>query len=233
VDTGFRSQGCASQCTIHSRFDQAPSLDPDWDNPDGVPIDAFVFGARRSDTIPLVVEARTWEEGVYKAATMGSETYGRGDREGRRSAARSVRDVAVLRLPRRRLFFALACDRQKGCEATAHLQRELVPHRREWKIRVARLWSEHAGARVDRRSVSRSWSREETALGFEPAYSDLNWTGLDFPPERFAQVMAVDPDKWTKELSAHDELFAKVGSKQPRALTSERLRLGTRLGAQS
>jgi phosphoenolpyruvate carboxykinase (GTP) len=70
----------------------------------------------------------------------------------------------------------------------------------------------------------------ETALGLEPAYSDLNWSGLDFPPERFAQVMRVDQEMWSRELAAHDQLFAKLGRKRPAALTAERARLGGRLG---
>jgi phosphoenolpyruvate carboxykinase (GTP) len=69
----------------------------------------------------------------------------------------------------------------------------------------------------------------DTALGFEPYYADLNWTGLDFPPDRYEQVMKVDPAAWSRELVAHDELFAKLGSKRPGPLAAERERLGRHL----
>lgn len=71
----------------------------------------------------------------------------------------------------------------------------------------------------------------ETALGLEPAYGDLNWTGLDFTPERFDQVMRVDRASWSRELAEHDRLFARLGAKRPSALAAERARLGGRLGS--
>lgn len=64
-----------------------------------------------------------------------------------------------------------------------------------------------------------------------PAYGDINWTGIDFAPDRYAMVMKVDSAMWKRELAAHDELFAKVGAKLPAALGAERARLGVRLGA--
>jgi phosphoenolpyruvate carboxykinase (GTP) len=78
------------------------------------------------------------------------------------------------------------------------------------------------------RAHGRAGARD-TALGYEPDYRDLNWAGLDFAPERFAQVMHVDVARWVRELASHDELFAKVGSKQPEVLAAERAKLGSRL----
>jgi phosphoenolpyruvate carboxykinase (GTP) len=68
----------------------------------------------------------------------------------------------------------------------------------------------------------------ETELGLQPEYDDLDWRGLEFGPERFAQVMRFDRARWTRELDAHDELFAKLGTKQPQALSAQRRALGAR-----
>ncbi len=209
---------------------QCPSLDPHWDSPDGVPIGAFVFGGRRSDTVPLVVEAASWEEGVYKAATMGSET----------TAAAAGKVGEVRRDPFAMLPF---CGYHVG-DYFAHWLRmgESVPNppkiftvnwfRTDESGRFA--WPGFGqNMRVLQWIVDRCHGRGhavETALGLEPTYGDLNWVGLEFPPERFAQVMRVDRALWSRELSEHDQLFAKLGAKRPPALAAERRRLGGRIG---
>jgi phosphoenolpyruvate carboxykinase (GTP) len=68
----------------------------------------------------------------------------------------------------------------------------------------------------------------ETELGMQPEYGDLDWRGLEFGPERFAQVMRLDRARWSRELDAHDELFAKLGAKQPQALAAQRRALRAR-----
>ncbi len=208
---------------------QCPSLDPHWNSPDGVPITAFVFGGRRSDTLPLVVEASSWAEGVYKAATMGSET----------TAAAAGKVGEVRRDPFAMLPF---CGYHVG-DYFAHwlaMGKSVASPPRIFNVNWFRTdvdgkfaWPGFGqNMRVLQWIVERCRGHAhavETALGYEPAYADLNWTGLDFPPEKFAQMMKVDGAMWQREFAAHDALFAKLGAKRPAALAAERARLGQRI----
>ncbi len=216
----------------NSRFTVAatrcPSLDPEWDNPAGVPLSAFVFGSRRSDTVPLVVEATDWEDGVYKAATMGSET----------TAAATGTVGEVRRDPFAMLPF---CGYHIG-DYFAHwlaMGKSVERPPRIFNVNWFRTDANGKFAwpgfgqnmRVLKWIVERCRDRAnavQTPLGLQPAYEDLDWHGLEFGPERFAQVMRLDRERWETELKAHDTLFAKLGAKQPQALRAQRRQLGER-----
>jgi len=204
---------------------QCPSLDPAWDDPAGVPISAFIFGARRSDTVPLVSEARTWEEGVYKAATMGSET----------TAAATGKVGEVRRDPFAMLPF---CGYHVGDyfrhwlemgKAVAHPPKIFSVNwfRKDANGKFA--WPGFGeNMRVLQWVVERCLGRAraaETAVGLAPSFADLNWRGSDFDAQRFAGVMDVNGALWARELASHDTLFAKLGTKRPAALQAERDRL--------
>jgi len=226
-DCGRKAAHPNSRFTVASV--QCPSLDPDWDSTSGVPIDAFVFGARRSDTVPLVVEARSWEEGVYKAATMGSET----------TAAAAGKVGEVRRDPFAMLPF---CGYHVG-DYFAHWLAigKTVPNPPKiFNVNWFRtdengkfVWPGFGqNMRVLAWIVGRCHGRataQETALGFEPGYDDLSWAGLEFAREQYRKVMEVDGSMWARELEAHDALFAKLGARGPAALLAERARLGERL----
>ena len=213
--------------TVSAR--QCPSLDPEWDNPEGVPLSALVFGARRSDTVPLVSEARTWDEGVYKAATMGSET----------TAAASGKVGEVRRDPFAMLPF---CGYHMG-DYFRHwlaIGRSVAQPPRIFSVNWFRkgddgryVWP---GFRQNMRVLKWMFERcagsagaTETPLGLVPGYADLDWSGLEFDTERFDRVMNVEESLWRRELDSHDALFNRLGAKRPEALTIERDRLAGRI----
>jgi phosphoenolpyruvate carboxykinase (GTP) len=207
-------------------------MDPLWEDPKGVPISAFVFGGRRSSTVPLVVEAQTWEEGVYMGATLGSET----------TAAITGKVGVVRRDPMAMIAF---CGYHMA-DYFAHWLRmgKRVAHpprifRVNWFRKDAAgkyIWPGFAeNMRVLKWVVDRCAGRgagSETALGVIPRYDDLQWTGLEqLERARYEELVRVDEPAWGEELKSHDELFAKLGARVPQALEARRGTMHQKLAA--
>ena len=210
-----------------------PALDPAWDDPAGVKIDAFLFGGRRSTTVPLVTEARTWTEGVYMAATMGSET----------TAAAFGAQGVVRRDPFAMLpfmgynmsqYFQHWLDIGAKLEATGAKLPHLYTTNWFRKDEAGKfVWPGYGeNMRVLKWMIDRIEGQVQgvdNMLGVSPAYAEINWNGLDFNAAQFDTVTRIDKDAWKDELQLHDALFTQLADKLPQELLATRANLEKRL----
>jgi phosphoenolpyruvate carboxykinase (GTP) len=210
-----------------------PALDPQWDDANGVAIDAMMFGGRRSTTVPLVTEARNWTEGVYMAATMGSET----------TAAAFGAQGVVRRDPFAMLPFC-------GYNMSDYFQHWLDMGAKQaaagFKLPAlycvnwfrkdesgSFVWPGYGdNMRVLKWIIDRLEGKaqgHDTMFGVAPNYNEINWSGIEFSADDFAKVTHIDKAAWAEEFKLHEEHFSKLSHNLPKAMSDTLAALEARL----
>lgn len=208
---------------------QCPTIDPDWENPDGVPVSAFIFGGRRMSDIPLVYQSFNWNHGVYLGATLTSETTAAAE-----GALGNLRRDPMAMLP--------FCGYNMGdyFRHWIRMGKQLEEKPRIFHVNWFRknekgkfLWPGFCeNMRVLRWIVERSNGRgraHENALGWVPQKADLDWSGLDFPDEQWEELMSIDSEKLRMQTLRHEELFLQLSEFLPKEMLFERELLVSRL----
>lgn len=206
-----------------------PALAPEVDDPEGVPISAIIFGGRRANTMPLIFQGFNWIHGVYLGATMGSEM----------TAAAAGTIGQVRRDPMAMLPF---CGYHMGdyFNHWLNIRRGLNDPPRIFHVNWFRkdangeyLWPGFGeNFRVLKWIVDRVQGRakaRESQIGWMPRYEEFDWTGVEYPEERWSELMKIDPAEWHRELLWQDELFLKLHDRLPKELIFQRELLISRL----
>ena len=232
-ETGAKAAHPNSRFTVAATNN--PALDSAWDDANGVPIDAFIFGGRRSTTVPLVTEARNWVEGVYMAATMGSET----------TAAAAGQQGVVRRDPFAMLPFTgynvsdyfqhwLNIGQKMG-QAGAKLPAIYCVNWFRKNADGKFVWPGYGeNMRVLKWMIERIEGKTmgvDNGFGISPAFDEITWTGLEFTKAQFATVTSLDKADWKTEIALHTELFKQLAYHLPPQLESTKAQLEKRLAA--
>lgn len=210
----------------NSRFtvaaDQCPIISDDWDSPEGVPIDAIIFGGRRATNVPLVMQARDWAHGVFMGATLASE----------QTAAAEGTVGELRRDPFAMLPFCgynmadywahwLAVGDALGTQAPKIFQVNWFRKSTEGRF----LWPGFSeNARVIEwvvRRVQGATQAVDTPVGLLPSHESLDVAGLDLSDEDRCALFTVDIESWQDECDLTEEFFAKFGARLPAALRAQ------------
>ncbi len=211
---------------------QCPVISPDWEKPEGVPIDIFIFGGRRATVVPLVIESFDWDHGVFLGATASSET-----------TAANIGAVGALR----RDPFAM----QPFC---GYNMADYFQHWLDMGDRLGRRAPRIFYVNWFRKSPAGAWlwpgygensrvlvwmceriegraGAQETPVGYLPNVGDLNLTGLDLPPENIRELLRVDCQAWKAEVADIERHFARFDNRLPARLRDQLMALQQRLEA--
>ena len=209
---------------------QCPAIAPNWEDPAGVPIDAFLFGGRRASVVPLVFEAFDWDHGVFLGSVMASE-----------KTAAAAGKVGELR------FDPMAMLPFCGYHMADYFAHWLEIGRREGavlpKVFMVNWFRKGENGRflwpgfgensrvlewVFRRCDDEA-EAVETPIGLVPAAGAIDVSGLDLPEGSMEELLDVDPEAWSVQLPQFEQHFAQFGERLPRELRAQLEQLESRL----